>query len=151
MEKELKYLKQFYNSHRDPLIFLTLSIFLILILGVLRFHERFTPMQTNRNMLGDFCNKMKLIDNNFIKNGDAFLVEKQMYESIIQDKKNKIADLIKIINKYQKGIYFDEEELSHVNNYNEKLNDKTKQQLKIVRQALKNLNSNLNPNIQIKI
>ena len=151
MEKELKYLKQFYTSHRNPLIFLTLSIFLILILGVLRVHEKFTPLQTNKNMLGDFCNKMKHIDDNFIKNGDSFLIEKQMYETIIQDKKNKIADLLKIINKYQKGIYYDEEEIEHVKKYNEKVNDKTKEQLKIVRQALKNLNSNLNPNIQIKI
>ena len=34
--------------------------------------------------------KMKLIDENYIKNNDSFMVEMQMYENMLKIKKNRL-------------------------------------------------------------
>ena len=94
---------------------------------------------------------MKSIDDIYIKNGDADLVERQMYQDLLKEKKKQIEDLLMIINKYQKGIYYDEDEIQRIKKHNRRVDSKTKEQLKIIKLAVSNLNSNLNPNVQINI
>lgn len=144
-------LKKTLENHKEIVILISLIIFICFILTILKKNEPFTNFKTKKNVLADFCQKMKLIDQNFIKSGDSFILEKQMFESILNDKKKKIQDLLTIINKFQKGIYYDKDEIAAVKNNNKLVNLKTKEQLKIINQAVKNLNSKLNPEIQIKI
>ena len=122
-----------------------------MLIVIFNYHEKFTDFSRTKNVLGDFCEKMKLIDENYIKNGDSFIVERQMFESILQDKKKQIEDLLLLINKYQKGIYYDEHEINRIKTHNKQLDKKTKKQLDIIKLAVSNLNSNLNPKVEINI
>jgi len=144
-------LKKTFKNHNKIIIIISLIIFISFVLLIFKFNEPYTNFKTKKNVLGDFCHKMKLIDENFIKSGDSFILEKQMFESILSDKKKKIQDLLTIINKFQKGIYYDKDEIAAIKNNNKLVNLKTKEELKIINQAVKNLNSKLNPQIQIKI
>lgn len=144
-------IKKIFTSHKEIIIFSSLIIFVLFIFFILNTSEPYTNFKTQRNILGDFCQKMKLIDNNFIKNGDSFIVEKQMFQTLLKDKKQKIEALLLLINKFQKGIYYDVDEINSIKKHNKQINIKTKEQLKIINQAVKNLNSNLNPKIEIKI
>ena len=65
--------------------------------------------------------------------------------------KKIIEDLLVKIDKYQKGIYYDTDEIHRIQKHNKDIEDKTKIQFITIKKALRKLNSNLNPSIELKI
>lgn len=146
-------LKNILNKHQNTICILTLILFIVLVLyfKIFKTNEKFTPLVESKNLMGDFCVKMKLIDENYIKNNDSFMVEMQMYENMLEDKKKKIEDLLRLIDKFQKGIYYDKDEIKRIKKHNEQIEKKTKEQYEIIKLAVDNLKSNLNPRVEINI
>ena len=52
---------------------------------------------------------------------------------------------------FKKGIYYDKDEIKAIKKHNKQLDKKTKEQYEIIKLAVSNLKSNLNPKVEINI
>lgn len=113
--------------------------------------KRLKKIIDDSSLFSQFCNKIKYFDDNYDSSSKIKMFTKYSKQNIINKLKKKQDKLFKQLFDLQEKIYFNKDDIGNHQKYEQLIDEKTKQYIKVIDKAIDNLKKNLNSKLILNI
>jgi|TARA_B110000914_G_C15508956_1_gene469750 hypothetical protein len=106
--------------------------------------NRLKVIKDDSSLFAQFCNKIKYFDDNYDSSSKIKMFTKYSKQNIIKKLKKKQDKLLKETFDLQEKIYNNKDDIEYHKNYEDLIDDKTKQYIQVLDKAIENIKENIN-------
>lgn len=110
----------------------------------LKDENRLKIIKDDSSLFAQFCNKIKYFDDNYDSSSKIKMFTKYSKQNIIKKLKKKQDKLLKETFDLQEKIYNNKDDIEYHKNYEDLIDDKTKQYIQVLDKAIENIKENIN-------
>jgi len=106
--------------------------------------NKLKAIKDDSSLFAQFCNKIKYFDDNYDSSSKIKMFTKYSKQNIIKKLKKKQDKLLKETFDLQEKIYNNKDDIEYHKNYEDLIDDKTKQYIQVLDKAIENIKENIN-------
>mgnify|MGYP003978165185 FL=1 len=106
--------------------------------------KKLKAIKDDSSLFAQFCNKIKYFDDNYDSSSKIKMFTKYSKQNIIKKLKKKQDKLLKETFDLQEKIYNNKDDIEYHKNYEDLIDDKTKQYIQVLDKAIENIKENIN-------